>query len=380
MVVTYSFMYNNDMNELLTEENITAQAKVRLAQCERSFNEAMIIFKEELRNGKNVSASYSKLTRIVDSYPEHAPQIVIRRAVTTAGLAALSKSPYLYSYMNRCIKNTVNRLIRAETVNGAVNNVLNSAIVNFENRLKQADDAEVQTGIKNVLESLRTSLQLVNSYSGRISAEKERQQMANKIANVREDVEFSDEEVAEFIDNLLSEAYESGVIYFDNENYIINENLRSATRKIAGGVTNVSHSVSRAVDTVSDTMIEQRRKNEIMAIRKEVMNGRKSISTYIKTLTAFIAWENGVIPHFMIVPIVRGIIRRKKMRQQEQINLINELRTELEIINEKIKDSEIDNDRQKKYNYMRLRREIQRSIDQIKFGQRVNINRHAMKL
>ena len=129
MVVTYSFMYNNDMNELLTEENITAQAKVRLAQCERSFNEAMIIFKEELRNGKNVSASYSKLTRIVDSYPEHAPQIVIRRAVTTAGLAALSKSPYLYSYMDRCLKNTVNRLIRAETVNGSVNNVLNSAIV-----------------------------------------------------------------------------------------------------------------------------------------------------------------------------------------------------------------------------------------------------------
>lgn len=164
MVVTYSFMYNENMNELLTEENVTSNAKVRLAQCERNFNQAKAIFKQELKSGKNAASSYSKLVRIIDTYPEQVPQIAIRRAITTAGLAALSKSPYLYSYMDRCLKNTVNRLIRAETVNGSVNNVLNSAIVNFEKRLKESDDNEVQNGIKNILHTLRRCLQSVNTF------------------------------------------------------------------------------------------------------------------------------------------------------------------------------------------------------------------------
>ena len=47
---------------------------------------------------------------------------------------------------------------------------------------------------------------------------------------------------------------------------------------------------------------------------------------------------------------------------------------------EKIKDAEADNDRQKKYSYIRLRREIQRGIDQLKYGQRFAIDRAPMKL
>ena len=46
----------------------------------------------------------------------------------------------------------------------------------------------------------------------------------------------------------------------------------------------------------------------------------------------------------------------------------------------KIKDAEADNDRQKKYSYIRLRREIQRGIDQLKYGQRFAIDRAPMKL
>lgn len=375
MVVTYSFMYNENMNELLTEENVTSNAKVRLAQCERNFNQAKAIFKQELKSGKNAASSYSKLVRIIDTYPEQVPQIAIRRAITTAGLAALSKSPYLYSYMDRCLKNTVNRLIRAETVNGSVNNVLNSAIVNFEKRLKESDDNEVQNGIKNILHTLRRCLQSVNTFGKNTNMKSK-----DEDKGISESIELTDEQIAESIDSILLEAYNIGAIYFDNDECLINENLRSATRKVVGGVSNVSNKVSRAVDTVVDTTLEQKRKNDLIKIRKEVMDGRKSISTYIKYAMALIAWDTQLIPGFCIVPIVMSIRKRKRLKQQEQINLINELRTELEIINEKIKDAEVDNDRQKKYNYMRLRREIQRAIDQIKFGQRVNINRHGIKL
>ena len=376
-------MYNEDMNELLTEENISSSAKVQLAQCERDFTIAKNAFNNELRSGKNASVSYTRLTRVVDMYPEQAPQIAIRRAVTTAGLAALSKSPYLYSHMTRCLKNTTNRLIRAETVNGAVNNVLNSAIVNFENRLKHADDNEVQTGIKTVLNTLKTCLQLVKSYGSRknmLKAANNEDEAVQKVSETLDCVDISDEDLAVLVDNFLTEAFNVGAIYFENDECIINENLRSATRKVVGGVSNVSNTVSRAVDTVTDTVRDQKYKNDLIKIRKEVMSGKKSISTYIKYAMAVIAWDTHVIPEFAIVLIVRSWMKRKKMRQQEQLNLINELRTELEIINEKIKDAEVDNDRQKKYNYMRLRREIQRAIDQIKFGQRVNINRHGMKM
>ena len=368
-------MYNENMNELLTEENVTSNAKVRLAQCERNFNQAKAIFKQELKSGKNAASSYSKLVRIIDTYPEQVPQIAIRRAITTAGLAALSKSPYLYSYMDRCLKNTVNRLIRAETVNGSVNNVLNSAIVNFEKRLKESDDNEVQNGIKNILHTLRRCLQSVNTFGKNTNMKSK-----DEDKGISESIELTDEQIAESIDSILLEAYNIGAIYFDNDECLINENLRSATRKVVGGVSNVSNKVSRAVDTVVDTTLEQKRKNDLIKIRKEVMDGRKSISTYIKYAMALIAWDTQLIPGFSIVPIVMSIRKRKRLKQQEQINLINELRTELEIINEKIKDAEVDNDRQKKYNYMRLRREIQRAIDQIKFGQRVNINRHGIKL
>ena len=144
-----------------------------------------------------------------------------------------------------------------------------------------------------------------------------------------------------------------------------------------GKINRADRIVSRQVDSIGDAVIDGSKKYDIPTVRKEILRGRKSVSQLIKTYIKVIAM-GAIAPPLGLVGLITHLFRSKFIRGKQRIALLQDLKTELEIVEEKIKDAEADNDRKKKYQYIRLRREIQRGIEQIRFGQRANLERNSM--
>lgn len=194
--------------------------------------------------------------------------------------------------------------------------------------------------------------------------------------NVSEETVISEDEslAIKELDTFLEFAHNLG-IDIDFEEELIQENMRGMVKTASGNVRRVARNVDRTIDNVGDTIVDGGKKREILKVRQEIMRGRKSFSHLFKIALATIGIASGALPNIGIPALVIYLIRHKKIKDKEKRQLLAELKSELEIVNEKIKDAEADNDRKKKYEYIRLRREIQRGIEQIRFNQKINLQR-----
>ena len=368
-------MYSEE-DKLLQEQIEEAAFRIALERNNNEYNVLKEEFREHIRsqNSGPATNAYNKMVKTIDTMPDEKPSLILRRAIDVAGLAAVSKAPYLYSHIKRSLDAGFARLTRLGKLDKSCASVLDRAISTYEKRLPTIKDPEMRRGMTTMLSSLK-------GISGKIKT-----RVVNSPIKTQESANMEDEYMdmetfvlAETIDNLLSAAAEAG-IYLDENNNIISENLRSVVRQTAGKVSTVSRQVARTVNDTANTAIIEKKKRDLISVRREVMDGRAPISRYIKMAVALVAIDAGAVPPLALGMLVSNLLRRRKLKQRERMNLLMELRTEMEIINEKIKDAEADNDRQKKYSYIRLRREIQRGIDQLKYGQRFAIDRAPMKL
>lgn len=173
--------------------------------------------------------------------------------------------------------------------------------------------------------------------------------------------------------NLYAEEVVTLIRKYDDEDFLSEDFLTENGSRVAIAKNTISK-VKRAnkvasdkVDTVFDRLIKDTRKAIIGQSREEIINNRIKVSTIIKKaiLTGTSFYINpalGLLTTFVQL-CVRG---RLKIREKNRI--LADLKAELEICEEKIRDAEADNDRKKKYELMRVRREIQRSIEKIRYA------------
>ena len=197
----------------------------------------------------------------------------------------------------------------------------------------------------------------------------------NNIEDCDFEIEFFDEysdELKEF-DEYLEFLYLEG--YLDD--LLLQEGIRQMLRGTGSKINRFTRKVDRKIDGVGDAIIDGSKKYDIPTIRREILRGRKSVSQIIHTAIKVIAL-GAICPPLGFAGLITHMFRSKRMKIREKRALLEELKTELAIVDEKIRDAEADNDRKKKYQYIRLRRELQRGIDQIRFGLRANLERNSM--
>lgn len=350
-------MYNMNEEKILQEEMNNNKNRIIIERFNKKYNELVTSFKDTLRSGKNASTEFNAIVKSINDIPDELQSTLIKRYIDTAGLAATSKSPYLYSYIPRCLNTAVTRIKQNDKVDKSIYNIILNSIESFQKRSQNTNDAEIKRGLTTLTNALRTT--------------------ATQVKGLHNEGYIYDDEVISSIDFVLQESMKNNI---DIEDILLGENLRSMARRVSSNGSRINKQVDHVIDNTVDTVRYEREKRKLMQVRQEVLTGRAPASKYVRTAVALIAVSTGILPPIAVAPIIVSYGRHKKLRERERVNLINELVSEMEIINEKIKDAEADNDRQKKYAYIRLRREIQRGVDQLKFGDRFNISRNPIKL
>jgi uncharacterized OB-fold protein len=138
------------------------------------------------------------------------------------------------------------------------------------------------------------------------------------------------------------------------------EGVRTGIKKTLNKVDDVAFKGQRAVGTERED-IEK-------TSREEIVTGRMRPSTLIKHALAPAAVGAGVAgPVGAAITGLLAIGRMKNIKRKERQRMIEELATELPIIDEKIKDASEAGDKKAKYYYMRLRKETARTLDLLKY-------------
>ncbi len=155
---------------------------------------------------------------------------------------------------------------------------------------------------------------------------------------------------------------------------------------VARGVRNVTakknridKKVSKAVDKTVDSAIDGNKKEEIRSIREDLLRGRGKVSTLIKRAIKCaiagaglsVAGGAGVslTPFLALITFCVSTARRKGISEKERDQILFEMKQEMKILDEKISDAQSEGDKKKKYQYMRLKTELERSMGELrKYG------------
>lgn len=141
--------------------------------------------------------------------------------------------------------------------------------------------------------------------------------------------------------------------------------IKRAVQRAQGRKNRMVEKVSNVVDSGVDTALDGNKKEEMTSIREDIMRGRGKPSTILKRAIkcALIGGVTGNAAIGLIV-FVLSTLRRKALSEKERDKIYFEMKQELDIIDEKIKDAESDGNKKLKYQYMRLKTELKRNIHQ----------------
>ena len=147
--------------------------------------------------------------------------------------------------------------------------------------------------------------------------------------------------------------------------------LKDKTKKAGQGTKAALHQVKKVGDALDDaaTNTVNKAKNTYRNdIREEIIEDKTRIKLF-----RIIRKGIGVGVAAMVNPAVGAITAlttyalSKKVKEKERRRILNELNEELEIVNEKIEDARGDSDKEKKYQLMRIRNQLNRDIKRIQY-------------
>lgn len=202
----------------------------------------------------------------------------------------------------------------------------------------------------------------------------------------------SDEEIEEAMihfGQLLIECAES----YGNADYVSEGKLAQKTRTLARKAEKVVDGKLRAVQrktkdvsTAVDKAIDPMQKfidSTLKKIKEADANERRNIiikggalpkiTRWVKRMVGILAGAaiGQVVPVAAVISgiaFIGFIATDKYLDKRERTKLLQEIEDELEMVNEKIDDSRSDSDRKKKYELMRIRNQLKRTQDKIRFG------------
>lgn len=157
-----------------------------------------------------------------------------------------------------------------------------------------------------------------------------------------------------------------------------NEKEASVIRKVGGTVSELKKAGKEAV-----TPMEKFVKDTMMKIKKADENERRNVIIQGGSVPKVVRWLKRSIPLVIggtigatcstvavitCIAFLGWIATDKYLDKKERAKILRELEDELQIVNEKIDDSRGDENKQKKYELMRIRNELSRTKDKIRLG------------
>lgn len=144
--------------------------------------------------------------------------------------------------------------------------------------------------------------------------------------------------------------------------------IRDVARNVKNKVVQADKAVSSKIDNTVDS-IKASAKKLLMPDAKEdlIKDTMPPLSKLIKQAVAVgAAWA--INPVLGAITAVVAVALSRKVKRNARRQLLAELREELELVEEKIKDAESKGDNKNKYQLMRLRNKLKTSIEKIKYG------------
>lgn len=138
---------------------------------------------------------------------------------------------------------------------------------------------------------------------------------------------------------------------------------------IKRGVDPFIRSVGKWIDDVQKMDKEERRKRIITnQFKLKLLKAfRKIMKMITGTVVLTVALGTVVGVGISVIALITSIAIDKAVDDKTRRQLINELQTELDIVNEKIEDSRGDENKAKKYELMRIKRKLETDLDRVKY-------------
>jgi len=144
--------------------------------------------------------------------------------------------------------------------------------------------------------------------------------------------------------------------------------VRSTANSISSGGNNIKKSVNHVVDAFNDT-IDKYKKMEANERRNRIIEGGSQF-TLIKIIKYGIAvglvWA--VSPALAAIGLLTSVALNTHVEIKARKRILNDLEDELKIVDAKIEDSRNDNQKEKKYQLMRIKSKLEKDISRIKYG------------
>lgn len=185
----------------------------------------------------------------------------------------------------------------------------------------------------------------------------------NDISLLREDIDYS----------IFSEAITGG-------------SVKRAVQYNSAKVRRNRKKVEKAIDNTVDAVQTGGKREEIKSIREDLMRGRAKPSVILKralkcgVAACALAGGTGLTPVLALIGFIFSTARRKHLSKKERDQMIWEMEEELKILDEKIDDAKSDGDKKKKYQYMRLKSELERRIKELKYQGKIDTRFDENKL
>ena len=155
---------------------------------------------------------------------------------------------------------------------------------------------------------------------------------------------------------------------------VVDRKLRAVQRK----TKDVSTAVDKAIDPMQkfiDSTLKKIKDADANERRNIIIKGGAlpKITRWVKRMVGILAGAaiGQVVPVAAVISgiaFIGFIATDKYLDKRERTKLLQEIEDELELVNEKIDDSRSDSDRKKKYELMRIRNQLKRTQDKIRFG------------
>lgn len=144
--------------------------------------------------------------------------------------------------------------------------------------------------------------------------------------------------------------------------------IRDVARNVKNKVVQADKAVSNKIDSTVDYIKASAKKALLPDSREDIIKDTMPpLSKLLKQAVAVgAAWA--INPALAAITAVTAVALNRKVKREARRKVLAELREELELVEEKIKDAESKGDNKNKYQLMRLRNKLKTSIEKIKYG------------
>ncbi|MGL6099526.1 MAG: hypothetical protein ACRC0G_07860 [Fusobacteriaceae bacterium] len=144
--------------------------------------------------------------------------------------------------------------------------------------------------------------------------------------------------------------------------------IRDIARDVKHKVTRFDKNASSKIDDTVDYIKSSAKKALLPDSREDIIKDTMPATSKLlkQAIAVGAAWI--INPALAAVTALTAVVLNRKVKRDARRRILSELREEMELVEEKIKDADSKGDNASKYQLMRLRNKLKTSIERIKYG------------